>query len=320
MWKTPSSLGTAIASLIESSPPFHGVAVTMTGELADCFATRAVGVGAILEQVTSILPSPMVRVYSVDGTWHSPSQAARDPWKAAASNWHALAQWASRWTTSLPSLLIDVGSTTSDIIKLDREGPCTCSQTDSQRLISGELVYTGVERSNVAGLVHQVPLFGKRCPVMNETFATTRDVYMWLELLAEAGGDCETADGQPATRDHARYRLARIIGEDGSTLTETELDAIAEHVFEVQSQLIRTAIDRVLSSASPSAKKKKKTVSRFEPQSIIVSGHGDFLIEKAIEGKLDHLPMVRLTERLGTELSRVAPAFAVATLASEMME
>jgi (4-(4-[2-(gamma-L-glutamylamino)ethyl]phenoxymethyl)furan-2-yl)methanamine synthase len=224
MWKEHRNLAISIAKLLDDCPAFCGVAVTMTGELADCFATRAQGVAMILEQITSVLPASLVRVYRLDGSWVTTSQAARDPWNVAAANWHALAKFATRFTGVNPSLLIDVGSTTTDIIPIDNASVRLEARTDSQRLQAGALVYTGVERSNIAGIVNHLTLFKKNCPVINELFATSRDVYLWLGFLEDEPNNCDTADNHPATRNFARYRLARSVGEDGSTLTDSDLD------------------------------------------------------------------------------------------------
>lgn len=312
MWREPHRLAAQLAGLIDDAPAFDGVAVTMTGELADCFATRSEGVAVILEQITSILPAPIVQVYCVDGSWRSPSQAARNPWLAAASNWHALAQWSSRWLKHPLGLVIDVGSTTMDVIPIDPKGVATRSKTDSERMRRSELIYTGIERSNLAGIIRTAPLFGKRCPVMNELFATTRDVYLWRGDLEPDANDCNTADGRPANRESARYRLARVVGEDGSTLADQDITAIAECVFLRQSQTLARAICKV-----------SKRLERVRPESsgaekaIILSGHGGFLVQAAL-GHLESGPeMVPLDTMLGPELSRSAPAYAVACLAAE---
>ena len=141
MWKQSTSLAASLAQAIDDSPEFHGIAVTMTGELADCFSTRAHGVACILEQVTRVFPAPLVYVYCVDGNWRSPSQAARDPWIAAASNWHALANWSRRFLPKprvkdqeAQGVLVDIGSTTIDVIRLAANGVQTASKTDSDLL------------------------------------------------------------------------------------------------------------------------------------------------------------------------------------------
>ena len=328
MWREWQTLATSVAKLLDDCPAFVGVAVTMTGELADCFATRAEGVAVILEQLTSILPAPMVRIYCVDGTWKTVSQSARDPWSVAASNWHGLARFAIRFVGAKSCMLVDTGSTTTDLIAIGDGQILTDACTDAQRLQSGALVYTGVERSNVAAIVSEVALFGASCPVMNEQFATMRDVYLWLRELEDEPECYDTADGKPATREASRYRLARIVGEDGSTLADTDIDRMAEQIAAAQTKLIAKAFNKVAASCikKASSHKKKKPVTRpvttmdthahaFE--CVAISGHGDFLIEASLAACGWDGERIRLKELLGNSLSRCAPAYAIATLASE---
>lgn len=330
MWKQWQTLAVSVAKLLDECPAFSGVAVTMTGELADCFATRAEGVAVILEQLTSVLPASLVRVYSVEGKWLSVSQAARDPWKVAASNWHGLARYVTRIVGKKSCLLIDVGSTTTDIIPIHDEKILIEDRTDSQRLQSGALVYTGVERSNIAGIVRELTLFNSVCPVMNEQFATTRDVYLWLRETEDDPTNCETADNQPATRKAARYRLARLVGEDGSTLTDSDIDVIATQVFHAQTLMVAKGVERVLKMAAAThAKCNKKTATRSKELTsqqslsstcVVLSGHGDFLIEAAVGSLGGAGEYFRLKSSIGETLSRCAPAYAIAVLASEELE
>ena len=322
MWKQSASLAASLAQAIDDSPEFHGIAVTMTGELADCFSTRAHGVACILEQVTRVFPAPLVYVYCVDGKWRSPSQAARDPWIAAASNWHALANWSRRFLPKprvkdqeAQGVLVDIGSTTIDVIRLAANGVQTDSKTDSDRLKRRELIYTGIERSNLCGLVRSVPLHGKRCPLMNEQFATTRDAYLWLGFLDECPEDKDTADSQPATREHARFRLARIVGEDGSTLADSDIDAIGQCVMNQQVKLLRKSLEKVLG----------KVPGDRQVSHIISSGHGGFLLRQTLEDgtlaqRFGLQEQIWLEDRLGQEHSRSAPAYAVSQLAAENLK
>ena len=327
MWKDWHSLAQAVAKLLQDSPAFVGVAVTMTGELADCFATRAEGVAVILEKLTSILPASMVRIYGVDGEFRTVSQSARDPWSVAASNWHALAKYALRFVGNKSCLLIDIGSTTTDLIPLRNGTIDLVARTDSQRLQCGALVYTGIERSNVVGVISEVSLFGTTCPVMNEQFATMRDVYLWLRELDEQPANCETADGKPATRNASRYRLARIVGEDGSTLTDNDIDRIAEQIASSQTKLVAKAFVKLTATNESKRAKGRKNIAAIAKNSetdivhpfecVAMSGHGDFLVESALAISGWDGQRFKLRELLGADLSRCAPAFAVAMLASE---
>ena len=332
MWKQPQTLAAGIAQLLEEAPPFVGVGVTMTGELADCFATRSEGVLRILEQTTLLLPASMVRIYGVDGQWRTPSAAARVPWTVAASNWHALAQVVARTYTDGISLVVDIGSTTTDIIPIVDGKIAIEASTDSQRMQCGALVYTGIERSNVAGIVQRVPLYGSLCPVMNESFATARDIHVWLGDMPESNTDCDTPDGRPANRLGARHRIARVVGEDGSTLADEDIDAIAVCIRKEQASLIARAMQQVIHFANAEKRKPNKaiTVSKQKasdlsssvssPDRIIVCGHGGFLLEDALQLASWEIPKIAWAEMLGEGLSRCAPAYAIAVLAQEQLK
>jgi probable H4MPT-linked C1 transfer pathway protein len=243
---------------------------------------------------------------------------------AAASNWHALASWSRRLLPKTKSnerestgVLVDIGSTTIDVIGMSSSRLLTGSKTDSERLKRRELIYTGVERSNLCGLLRSVPLHGKTCPVMNEQFATTRDAYLWLGYFEEDSQDNQTADGQPATRHCARYRLARLVGEDGSTLADSDLDAIAQSVMDRQVRLLRRSLEKVLG--------RNQRRGQAAVASMICAGHGSFLLRQTLEdgllaSRFGLGDQIWLSDKLGEGLSRCAPAFAVAQLASEQSD
>jgi (4-(4-[2-(gamma-L-glutamylamino)ethyl]phenoxymethyl)furan-2-yl)methanamine synthase len=306
MWKTPDELYRELGSLLESAPNFEAVALTMTGEMADCFATREEGVCRILEQVTRIIPAGIVRVFAVDGRWLSVPKAAREPWQVASSNWKALALLAARWTDDKPSLLIDIGSTTTDIIAIDQGRVLSKSLSDRDRLACGELVYTGIERSSIHGLLDEVTLDDQRLPIINEYFASAGDAHLILRYLDERPNESDTADGRPKTRAHAAFRLARVIGEDGSTLGSDDIEQIAEAAFEAQVRLIANAMYRVSQQLPVAA------VAR-----ILISGHGDFLIQEVLHRHYPKVEAIHLSELINGEVSRSAPAHAVAVLAQE---
>src|SRR5947209_944518 len=49
LWKHPEGLAAELARLRAGMPPHDFLAITMTGELCDCFPTRRAGVAAILQ-------------------------------------------------------------------------------------------------------------------------------------------------------------------------------------------------------------------------------------------------------------------------------
>ena len=147
LWKQPGELAEALGCLIRHAPPFDLLAITMTGELADCFETKVEGVTHILRAAESAAVERNVHCYLTSGKLVTSETALESPLQAAASNWHVLSTFASRYLEDEAGLLIDIGSTTCDIVPLDPSGPTAMGTTDPERLQLGELVYTGVERS-----------------------------------------------------------------------------------------------------------------------------------------------------------------------------
>ena len=61
LWKQPDALPAALASLVSQFPGIEDLAVTMTGELCDCFATKRDGVHAVIDAVVALAGERPVR-------------------------------------------------------------------------------------------------------------------------------------------------------------------------------------------------------------------------------------------------------------------
>src|SRR5688572_17046292 len=96
LWRKPQGLADALHRLLAEAPPAEHVVATMTGELADCFRTKAEGVTAIVRAIVEAAEGRTVDMYLTDGSLVPPDEATRRPQEAAASNWHALAHFAAR--------------------------------------------------------------------------------------------------------------------------------------------------------------------------------------------------------------------------------
>lgn len=311
LWKSPAGLADAVEKLVADAPPCTVWAVTMTGELADCFRTKREGVAAILDAVevaaARLAKSPRVLVYLTDGTFVSPEEARRRPLEAAASNWHALAAFTAQRFPESSGLLIDIGSTTCDLIPFADGVPTAIGRTDPNRLASGELVYTGVVRSPVCALVQTLPWRGAVCGVAQELFATTLDAYLVLGLSPEDAGDCNTADGRPATIEFAYDRLARCICADRESFDAADARAVATEILTAQLQFIRAGWSRCVSRGAP-------------PEIVVVSGQGEFLIHLMLRDVGFDGRIVSLVAEFGEDASLVGPAYALARLAREGFE
>jgi len=312
LWRRRAELPAALARIVSSRQPSRIVA-TMTGEIADCYASRREGVADIVAAVTEASQAAVgldcpVGIYLLDGTIVPPEEAVRRPLDAAASNWHALARLAATVAPSDEALLIDIGSTTTDIVPLVGRSPAPAGRDDLTRLAAGEMVYTGVERTPIAAIVRSLPWRGRRHPVASELFAQSLDVWLLLGGLAEEpdstpSGSGNTADGGPATREAARRRLARMLLADPEDVTEGESIAMAAWCADRQSLLVARALRRVAASLG------------WQPRSIVLSGHGGCLARLALSRVGWDAELVSLTSTLGPDVSRAAPAHSLALIA-----
>jgi probable H4MPT-linked C1 transfer pathway protein len=305
LWKRPEQLTERIAASIAAAPCSECVAVTMTGELADCYPTKSAGVRAILDAVEAAAGQRQVLVYLTDGRLAPAALACEQPLLAAASNWHALAAFANRFVNSWPALLLDMGSTTTDLIPLLKNGPAAIGITDTERLRSGELVYTGMGRTPVCAVVRSLPSDNGDCPVAAEFFATTSDAYFLLGQFDERADDLQTADGRPFTREAARARLARMICADTDGFSFEAAKGAAAAIREAQLQQLKRAVDQIVSRLSEALR------------TVIISGEGEAVLRMLID-RIEWRPeIIAMSRRLGETVSRCAPAHALAVLARE---
>ena len=305
MWENSRHLVDALRGLVALVPRVSHVAATMTGELADCFTTKAEGVSYILDALSVAADGRHARVYLTNGRLVSLQTALKQPLLTAASNWHALAKFAGRYVPNGAGLLIDIGSTTCDMIPLVDGQPVTIGKTDTNRMINGELVYTGVQRSPVCAVSQLVPWRGRKCPVAHEVFATMWDAYLTLGDLPEEPSRLDTADRRPATKATAHDRLGRAICADREVFSESDALAMAESL--AQAQLRKIAAIAV------------QLIARLQqpPHTVVISGLGEFLALRVLDELKLRSAVISLTRELGPELSRCAAAHALAVLARE---
>ncbi|MCG8584793.1 MAG: hypothetical protein MI757_08800 [Pirellulales bacterium] len=303
LWREPGKLCPKLHELIAMTPGADALAVTMTGELADCFRTKSEGVRAIVDAVVEVAGARRVRIYLTDGTFAPPGVAVDRYREAAASNWHALATVAAGLIDGERAVLIDVGSTTTDIVPIVEGRITAVGKDDTSRLASGELVYTGVRRTPLAAIVDWLPWHDERVPVAAEAFATSLDAYLWLGEIAESLETDGTADGRAATREAARDRLARMICADREVFSEEDALVVAQYVCQCQTAAIGKALLQVSATLGG------------RPTHGVISGSGEFLARLVAQRM--NLNVASMSEAIGSDASACAAAYAVATLAAK---
>lgn len=214
-------------------------AITMTGEMADFFEHRQHGVQSIAERLAHRLGRELHCFAGQEG-WCTVDEAVSHWEHVASANWLATAMHAAQAVGD--GVLVDIGSTTTDLIAFSNGRVSTRSLSDAHRLASGELVYHGVVRTPLCALARRIRWRDTTFNVMNEFFASSADVYRLTGELNPAHDLHPSADNGPKDLPGSRQRLARMVGLDARDGTEADWLAFAqawraEQVAELAGQL-----------------------------------------------------------------------------------
>jgi probable H4MPT-linked C1 transfer pathway protein len=280
-------------------------AVTMTGEMVDLFADRAEGVRAIVATLGQRLGARL-RFYGGDAGWFAADACAANWRHVASANWLATARWVA---TGVPNaVLVDIGSTTTDIIPIVGGRVVARAVTDAGRLATGELVYQGVVRTPLCGIAHRIDFGGVTVNVMNEWFATSADIYRLTGELNPLHDVHPSADQGPKTQAASSARLARMIGRDVHEADAIEWRRFAQRwralqLREIGANLARVAAAHPALSAAP----------------LVGAGCGRFLAtalaREEARGYVDFGALAGVPDSCAAWAATCAPSVAVALLA-----
>ena len=301
--REPAALGAVLrsAALQLGGMPGDRHAITMTAELSQAFRSKREGVSFVLDALESVFPAQCLHVYTVTGKFVSPQEARLSPLEVAASNWAATARWVARQRPTC--VLIDVGTTTTDLIPLVEGQVAGSGATDPERLLAQELIYSGALRTPVEAVARRVPLWGGHAGVSAEGFALMGDVHLWLGRLAPEDYTCSTPDRRPATREYAGERLARVVCADREMLDEPSINVIA-------TALARAQRDEIVNALRELRRRHE------EINTAVVAGLGEFIAADAAEQA--GLTVISLSSEVGSA-ALTAPAAAVACLLQESL-
>lgn len=298
MWREPERLSDVIAGMVAELGPVSHHALTMTAELCDVFASKNEGVEFVLDAATRALGGLPLWVWTSEARLRPAVQIRDCPLQAAAANWLATGVCVGE---QLPrALLIDMGTTTTDLIPIDQGKVTAVGRTDPQRLEHGELVYTGMVRTPICALTSNLYVDGRPVHLAAEWFAVTGDAYVLLGLLNPDDYALPTPDGRPPTPEACARRMARMLCADAGELGAAAVHVLARQVADAQLSMIARGAMQVLSRQP-------------DPWSVPVVGAGlGRNLVRQVAARLG-LSYIDLAE-LGLEGGQAAPAGAVAYL------
>ncbi len=311
VWREPEKLTSVLLTLKErlGVNRLDGLGVTMTAELSDAYTTKRKGVHHILACVKKAFPDVPIYVLNTDAKLEPLGNVEEEPFGVAAANWAATGWLVAQRIKDC--VVVDVGSTSASIIPIVNGQVAAKGKTDLDKLICGELVYTGSLRTNVAAIVHSVPVKNGIAGVASELFALSGDVHLALGNITPNEYTCETADGRGKSLPETFARLARVVCADTEMLTQQEIINMAKYIYDKQVLQVAEGLNKVYSYTK---KLSSKEVS------VVVTGLGkDFIARKAAE-KIGVHAIVDLGTLMQTDAVVATPAFGVALMTASKLE
>jgi probable H4MPT-linked C1 transfer pathway protein len=312
VWKRPEKLAGVLARLKEQvcgNGTLDGIGLTITAELSDAYQTKREGVDQILACAAQVFNGLPIFVLDVNVTLRSIGDARSEPLNVAAANWAATGWLVAQLVKTC--VIVDVGSTSTSIIAVVDGRVSAAGTTDFEKLMMGELVYTGSLRTNVAAIVSFVPLRNGNVRVASELFAQSADAYLVLGNITEDEYTTETADGRGKTRSAALARLARVVCADKEMLTEEEIVQIATYVHSRQVAQVAEGLSQVYSRV-------RSLTSNKIP--VVATGIGKDFLAKAAAECLSIDALIDLGELVPNDVVKASPAAGVALMTASKLE
>jgi probable H4MPT-linked C1 transfer pathway protein len=275
LWQGLDKLSVAFEELAEKMPlcDARTHAVTMTGELVDLFPDRETGVRTLIAMARRSCDSRLLIFAGPQGLLTADEVGAEQLPLIASANWLASGLWLAQCFDE--GLLIDVGSTTTDLLPFAAGRVLTRGYTDYERLRYDELVYTGIVRTPLSAIAGRIPFRGEWIGLMNERFATAADIYRLVGELPEHADQFPAADGGTKDALGSARRLARMLGLNQESSPAESWISLARSFRERQIARLAAAVELQLSRGVLGSR-----------ASLIGAGAGRFLVE-AIAQRLD---------------------------------
>jgi probable H4MPT-linked C1 transfer pathway protein len=305
VWEDPDRLSNALLALKETlSAAPDVVGVTMTAELSDAYQTKREGVNRILSCVKTAFPHTAISVLNTDAQMVTVEIAKANPLSVSAANWAA-----TGWLVAqhLPNaVVVDIGSTSTSIVPIASGKLAAKGKTDLDKLVCGELVYTGSLRTNVAAIVHSIPLRGGVAGVSSELFAQSGDVHLILGNMGIEDYTSETADGRGKTLAEAYARLARVVCADTEMLTQQELFDMARYTYAQQLKQVAAGLSKVYAYT--------KALAKEVP--VVVTGLGRIFLARKAAQQIGADKIIELDQLLPKQAVIATPAAGIALMAA----
>jgi len=263
IWKNLNYLKKSIKLIKKKLGKTNYHAITMTAELSDIFPDRKNGVKHIVNLSSKILGEKNIFFYSKKN-FLKKKTAIKKTFELNSMNWHATASFISNFFPNC--ILVDIGSTTTDIIPIKNKEIISKGTNDYQRLKSSELIYLGVLRTPIQAVE-------KKKNLINENFANLSDVYRVLNKIPRTVDLLPTLDNKTKNKHDSARRIARIFGKDYKKNHFLKWKRTACQIEDEHLKILKRVVNKI----------EKKNFLKKVP--IIGAGIGEFLVKRIYNKK-----------------------------------
>ncbi len=289
LWKKENC--SKLEDLLKSFGKADVVCTVMTAEICDTFPSIEYGVKFVEKTVKSAFPTSLHLFFNCKGELRNSAEPARD---FAAANWVASATYLMKSMDDF--LLVDMGSTTTDLIPV--KGEIKAVSSDLERLRRGELLYVGVVRTPLFYVLRYSKTV--KAKLVPEYYALIGDALLITNDLSLEKYVCETPDGRGKSYEECCQRIAREFCCDRE---EIDCKAVAEEAKEELIKIVGSAIEW--------------QVVKWNINTVVACGIGDFIVRSA--AKRVGVDCFLIRDEIG-DLSDVFPAHSCAMLAKALMD
>ena len=248
--------------------------ITITAESCDNFENRHSGVISILENCNSYIHGTKLFYSNID-KYLIYNDALKNPDYLFSTNWMLTLKYLNKIKNV--DLIIDIGSTTTDIIY--KHMNVQENIDDHKRLVNNSLLYAGVIRTPIPMIVNKVNFLSKEVPLINEVFSTTGDIFNITNDIDFNELDYVGADNLNFTKKNSFVRIARSLGLDYNSSMKSE-------IIKVSHAIKNNFVEMIY--------KKIKLIFNIHMEELKLSsiGEGNFLIkELALKHNLKYLSL-----------------------------
>ncbi|MDC0482314.1 hypothetical protein OAN90_02565, partial [Gammaproteobacteria bacterium] len=236
--------------------------ITITAESCDNFTDRKHGMTNILEYCSNHIVGNKL-YYTNTNKFIDYNSAINKTEELFSTNWMLTSKFLN--SKKNIDLIIDIGSTTTDIIFKDMH--IGSNINDYMRLVNKTLLYQGVVRTPLSMMTDNVLFKGNNTSLVNEVFATTGDIFNLHGDIDFSKLDYLGSDNLQFTKVNSFTRLARIIGLDYKESEREYLIVLSKYFKELFISKIIENIKIIFSN-------------KIDDITISAIGEGRFLIEE----------------------------------------